>query len=290
MSIIKISTFLMALVLIGSLITINLWGEPVEAQIIPSAVGAVSSITKVTVTATMDLFIPIIFEIVNIVRKITAVTFSLFGFTEPFLKYAQSIIGITIFEYFGEFGYLIYYGFIRPVILDVVLVGFFVVSTLINMIGIIPIISIPCALIVVFIDLFVIIPLAISIVSYFPEGNLNPLTQGMNRMKTGLTGSVAGLIWVVVAILLIIYSIGMVIPVINVLAVFIYNIIIWIIIVIVCILLPILAFTFNIGYIFPTLTNYTPIVNLIKRIPSGTINLITDVIYKTIDLISVFNI
>ena len=290
MSIIKISTFLMALVLIGSLITINLWGEPVEAQIIPSVGAVVSSVAKVLTTAIMDLFIPIIFEIVNIVRKVTIVIFMLFSFTEPFIKYARSIIGLTIFEYFGEYGYLIYYGFIRPIILAIVLAGVFVIGTLLNIIGLIPIVSIPAGLVYIFSILFILMPIAASMIAYFPENNLNPLTQGGEIIKNGFMGVGAGVIWLLIAFGLFFYMIGMIIPIINLILSIIAGIITFVCLFVVPILLLIIAWIFNINNILPTLTNYTPIVNLIKRIPLDSINLIQDLFFKTIDLISVFNI
>jgi len=281
---------IIAMCLIVSLVGIDLYSQPAEAQIIPSVVGVASSTTKVMTTVIMDLFLPIIFEIVNIIRKITVVTFSLFSFTEPFIKYIQSIIGLTIFEYFGEYGYLIYYGFIRIIILDIVLFGVYAFMGLINIIGIIPIVSIPISLITDYLVLFVFMPLIASMFTYFPDTNINPITQGINSIKVGLWGWFSGIVEIGLVILMIIYTIAMIIPIINIIVAVITSIVVGLAGVVVCIILPFVIIFLNIGHILPTILNYTPIVNLIKRIPSGTINLIEDLIYKTIDLISVLNI
>jgi len=262
--------------------------SPFVSIIVSPIVSIIASPIPSIISFIMSIIVsPIVSSIVSliatIILKIVAAVVMVASYIEPIFKYIQSVVGVAILEYLAGYKDLIYYGFVRVAILDVVLAGVYAVMTIINIIGIIPIVSIPMALIFDYIVIFVLMPLISSIVTYFPEENINPIAQGMNSMKIGLGGAIFGIVEILIVVLLIVYTIGMIVPIVNIFTAIITVFVSVIVGILVCIILPIIAWITNIIYILPTILNYTPFINLIKRGGWRLVVMIEDLIFKGID-------
>lgn len=182
------------------------------------------------------------------------------------LQIVFNLVNSFVYEYCWGYADLVYYGFIRPLILDLIVILGLLAMIVLDIIGIIPIVSIPMGALSNLLLTFVIIPLAISAAGYYPDSLKNPIAQGTNIFRNGGLGVIYLIITVFILILEVIYFILMVIPIINI-----AGAIGQILVVIVggglfVILIPIVAWIGSITYILPTICNYTPIINIFENI------------------------
>ena len=275
----KIFSVITAICLIGSLIGINLLAQPVDGQSLISDLSVEGMIPGII--SFIIAFIPI--GLVEFFLKIVGSFVMLFSFIEPFFKYIQSVAGGAILEYLTGYKDLIYYGFIRPLFMDIWLEGFYIVFLILCIIGLIPIISIPIALIVDFLIFYVHFLFPAAILGYFPSENLNPLAQGMLVMKNSFT-AIIGIIFLILALFLCtIYTIGMIIPFLNIITTIITFVVFVLDAIIICPLFVLFAWIMNSGFILPTIFNHTPFISLIERGIWRMVVMLEDLIFKGID-------
>ena len=177
-----------------------------------------------------------------------------------------NIVKTLAYDYLGGYAELVYYGFLRPLILDVILAIGFLIMIILDIIGIIPIVSIPIGALSNIIITFVLIPIAVNALAYYPESNMNPISQGMNVLKNGGLGIVWLIIPLFVVLLEVIYFIMMVIPIINIAGAIGQILILIVIGGLIVLLIPIVAWIGSITYILPTICNYTPLINLFETL------------------------
>lgn len=177
-----------------------------------------------------------------------------------------NIVKTLAYDYLGGYAELVYYGIIRPVILDLCIGFFYASSVVLNLIGIIPIVSIPVTLINDAYTLLVLMPLFSAMIGYYPEDNMNPLAQGSNLMIGSTSGFILTIFEVVVMFLLIINTILMFIPFVNIIMAIVDAIIYGVVGVIITPSMLILTWVLNLLYVLPTICNYTPLVNLFETL------------------------
>jgi len=231
-----------------------------------------------------SLFISILSSAgITLIPKIVAVAVMVFGFIEPIFKYVQSVAGGAILGYLAGYKDLIYYGFVRPILMEIISAGFLLLCAAAALVGIIPIVSIPMAFIYGFLVLMVIFPLTVSGQAYFPmDENINPIAQGLCITKMGFWGFVMGLAELIVFILLIFVIAAMIVPVTNI-AMAIILVICATLGAIVVIILGIISALTNLIFILPTVLNYTPFIHLIGKGIKGLVVVIENLIFKGID-------
>jgi hypothetical protein len=180
------------------------------------------------------------------------------------LQIVFNLVKTLVNEYCWGYVDLVYYGFIRPLILDLIMILGFLAMIVLDIIGIIPIVSIPMGALSNVILTFVLFPVAFSMLGYYPESYLDPITQGMNIFKNGGMGIIYLIVFLFIHLLELIYFIMMVIPIINIAGAIGQILVIIVLGGILVIAMPIVALLMNLFYILPTICNYTPIINICR--------------------------